>query len=153
MLGVNRTRVSPVDYYNTRRPHRSLSGRTPADAYTARAKASPDHNRQGHFRIRDDKVYGNGTVSLRRGGKLHHIVIGTDHAGTHIRMLIHDLHVIIIDRHSSEILRELDINPDRDSQPLGLKPGPRKGSPRRGGMPKGYHYDKPRNISKSRDIR
>ena len=42
-----------TDYYNTARPHRSLNRRTPAEAYTARTKATPDHNTGGHFRIRD----------------------------------------------------------------------------------------------------
>ncbi|HEX5018375.1 MAG TPA: hypothetical protein VFX15_12420 [Actinomycetes bacterium] len=57
-------------------------------------------------------------------------------------MLIHDLDVIVIDRHTGEILRELTINPDRDYQPRGLKPGPKKGTPRQGGMKKGYRYPK-----------
>lgn len=124
-------------HYNQHRPHRSLAGATPAEAYAARAKATPEHNQHGHFRIRDDKVYANGVVTLRRGGRMHHIGIGTEHAGTPIRMLIHDLHVIIIGRDTGEILRELDINPDHDSQPRGLKPGPKKGTPRRGGIQKG----------------
>jgi hypothetical protein len=53
-------------------------------------------------------------------------------------MLIHDLDVIVIDKTTGEILRELTINPDTDSQPRGLKPGPRKGTPRQGGVQKGY---------------
>ena len=125
------------DYYNQHRPHRSLAGATPAHTYAARAKANPEHNHGGHFRIREDTVYANGLVTLRRGGRMHHIGIGKEHAGTHIRMLIHDLHVIIINRDTGEILRELDINPDQDSQPRGIKPGPKKGTPRRGGIQKG----------------
>ena len=141
------------DYYNTRRPHSSLADHTPAEVYTARSKASPKHNRAGHFRIRDDKVYATGNVTLRRGGKLHHIGLGVEHAGKPIRMLIHDLNIIIIDRETGEILRELTLDPDRNNQPRGIKPGPKKGTPRQGGTPKGYHYNKPRNIKKSRDIR
>ncbi len=127
-----------TDYYNTRRPHRSLNRRTPAETYTARAKATPDNNRTGHFRIRDDKVHASGSVTLRRGGRLHHIGLGTEHAGTPIRMLIHDLDVIIINRETGEILRELVLDPNKDSQPRGLKPGPKKGTPRQGGVQKGY---------------
>jgi transposase InsO family protein len=130
------------DYYNHQRPHRALTSRTPAQAYTARAKATPDHNAGGHFRIRDDKVHANGTITLRRGGRMHHIGIGTEHASTNIRMLIHDLNVIVINRDTGEILRELTINPDRDSQPRGTKPGPKPGSPRQVGMKKGYRYPK-----------
>jgi transposase InsO family protein len=130
-----------ADYYNSERPHRSLNRHTPAEAYAARAKASPDHNNGGHFRIRDDTVHATGSVTLRRGGRLHHIKLGMEHAGTHVRMLVHDLHVIVIDRDTGEILRELTINPDKDSQPRGAKPGPRPGH-RKGGMPKGYKFPK-----------
>ena len=139
-------------YYNNDRPHRSLQRRTPATAYTARAKASPEHNQGGHFRIRDDKVAGSGTVTLRRAGRMHHIGLGTEHIGTPVRMLIHNLNVIVINRDTGEILRELVLDPNKDSQPRGLKPGPKKGSPRQGGMKKGYRYTNP-PIRKSRDIR
>ena len=60
---------------------------------------------------------------------------------TPVRMLVHDLHVIVINRDTGEILRELTINPDKDSQPRGAKPGPRPGN-RKGGMPKGYKFKK-----------
>jgi transposase InsO family protein len=130
-----------TDYYNHRRKHRSLDRRTPAEAYTARAKANPEHNTGGHFRIRDDTVHATGSVTLRRGGRMHHIKLGTSLAGTHVRMLIHDLHVIVIDRDTGEILRELDIDPTKDSQPRGVKPGPRPGH-KKGGMPKGYKFQK-----------
>jgi len=140
LVGLQEQLDQFTDYYNTRRPHRSLNRRTPAEAYTARTKASPGHNRGGHFRIRDDKVHANGQVTLRCGGRLHHIGLGTEHAGTPIRMLVHDLHVIVIDRDTGEILRELVVDPDKDHQPRGLPPGPKKGSPRQGGMQKGYRY-------------
>lgn len=58
------------------------------------SRAGGEHNRGGHFRIRDDTVHANGQVTLRRGGRLHHLGLGTEHAGTHIRMLVHDLNVI-----------------------------------------------------------
>jgi transposase InsO family protein len=127
-----------TENYNTDRPHSSLRNRTPAETYTARAKATPEHNRTGHFRIRDDIVSAAGSVSLRRGGRLHHIQLGTQCKGLAIRMLVHDLDVIVIDKTTGEILRELTINPDKDSQPRGLPPGPKKGSPRQGGIQKGY---------------
>jgi len=97
-----------TDLYNHRRKHRSLNRRRPAEIYAARAKASPDHNAGGHFRV---------------------------------RMLIHDLQVIVINRDTGEILRELTIDPTKDSQPRGVKPGPRPGH-RKGGMPKGYKFPK-----------
>jgi transposase InsO family protein len=121
-------------YYNQIRPHRALAGTTPHRAYLARAKATPD-TRDGHWRIRDDKVGTGGKVTLRRGGRLHHIGLGTEHAGTLVRLLIHDLDIVVIDRATGEILRELTLDPDRDYQPFGRKPGPPKGSPQRGGRP------------------
>lgn len=64
---------------------------------------------------------------------MHHIKLGTPLAGTPVRMLIHN----------GEIVRELDIDPTKDSQPRGVKPGPRPGH-RKGGMPKGYKFKKTR---------
>jgi transposase InsO family protein len=130
-----------IDYYNDRRKHRSLNRRTPADIYSARAKATPEHNHAGHFRIRDDTADAGGKVTLRRGGRLHHICLGVEHARTHVRLLVHDLDVTVINRDTGEILRELTIDPDKDNQPRGAKPGPRPGH-RKGGMPKGYKFKK-----------
>jgi len=129
-----------LDFYNTRRPHKSLAGATPAETYTARAKATPEHNQSGHFRIREDKIHNNGSITLRRAGRLHHIGIGAHLAGTHVRLLIHDLHILVIDHDTGEILRELTLDPARDYQPRGLPPGPKKGAPRQGGMKPGYRY-------------
>lgn len=130
------------DYYNNQRPHRSLSGQTPHQIYTARAKATPDANNDGHWRIRNDKVDKAGHVTLRHASKLHHIGIGLEHAGTRIRMIIKDLHILIINTETGEILRELQLDPTKDHQPRGIKPGPKKGTPRQGGMPKGFTFKK-----------
>ncbi len=54
-------------------------------------------------------------------------------------MLVHNLDVTIINRDTGEIIRELVLDPDKDNQPLGVKPGPRPGH-RSGGMPKGYKF-------------
>jgi transposase InsO family protein len=121
-----------VDDYNNTRPHRSLGQRTPAEAYAARAKATPT-GRDGHWRIRHDKIDSAGAVTLRHASRLHHIGIGAHHAGTPVRMLIHDLHVTVIATQTGEILRDLVLDPTRDYQPRGVKPGPPKGSPQRGG--------------------
>jgi transposase InsO family protein len=71
-------------YYNARRPHKSLPGRiTPATACTARPKAAPcDRTADTHDRVRTDKIGTTGTVTLRHGGKLYHIGVGREHAGT-----------------------------------------------------------------------
>jgi transposase InsO family protein len=123
-----------TDIYNARRPHRSLAGRTPAEVYTARAKATPTGS-DGHWRIRHDKV-ASGRVTLRHGGRLHHIGLGYEHNDTVVRILIHDLHVTVIHTDTGEIIRDLQLDPERDYQPLGRPPGPPKGSPQRGGRKK-----------------
>lgn len=128
-----------ADYYNHRRKHRSLNRRTPASVYAARAKATPDHNTGGHFRIRDDTTDAGGKVTLRRGGRLHHISLGIEHARTHIRMLVHDLDITVIDRDTGETIRELVLDPDKDNQPLSRRPGPPPGR-KKGGMKKGYKF-------------
>lgn len=113
--------------YNQRRPHRSLAHRaTPATAYTARPKAGPSADRAGdtHDRIRTDRVDRTGCVTLRSAGRLHHIGIGRTHAGTHVLLLVQDLHVRVIDAATGELLRELTLDPTRDYQPTGRPPGP-----------------------------
>ena len=64
-----------TSYYNNQRPHRGLAHRaTPAVAYTARPKAMPgDRTTDSHDRVRADIIDANGKLTLRHGGKLHHI--------------------------------------------------------------------------------
>jgi len=123
------------DLYNTTRPHRSLDNHTPDQAYTARAKATPTGN-SGHWRLRHDKVDKTGRVTLRHGGRLHHIGLGYEHNGTTVRILVHDLHITVVHADTGEIIRDLTLDPTRDYQPLGRPPGPPKGSPQRGGRKK-----------------
>lgn len=116
-------------YYNHHRPHRSLQHHaTPATAYTSRPKAAPTHDpsAQSHDRVRTDRIDKSGTVTLRHNGKLHHIGIGRTHAGTYVRLLVHDLEITIINATTGEILRELILDPTRDYQPTGQPPGPKK---------------------------
>jgi transposase InsO family protein len=120
--------------YNHTRPHRSLAKRTPAEVYAARAKATPTGS-DGHWRVRHDKV-ASGRITLRHGGRLHHIGLGYEHNGHVVRILVHDLHVTVVHADTGEILRDLELDPTRDYQPLGRKPGPVKGLPQRGGRKK-----------------
>ena len=110
-------------YYNTQRPHKSLPGRaTPATAYAARPKAGPgDRAADTHDRVRTDRIWSVGTVTLRHAGKLHHIGVGRKHAGTEVLILTQDLHIRIIAKATGELLRELTLDPSQDSQPTGNK--------------------------------
>jgi transposase InsO family protein len=116
-----------VAAYNQHRPHRSLPHQaTPATAYTARPKATPgsDRGRDTHDRLRRDKVDKAGCVTLRLAGRLHHIGIGRTHTGTHVLLLVQDLHIRVIHATTGELLRELVLDPTRDYQPTGRPPGP-----------------------------
>lgn len=109
-----------TEHYNHHRPHRSLPHRsTPAARYDALPKALPGTSRdtETHTRIRHDRIDTSGVVTLRIAGRLHHIGIGRTHARTHVILLINDLHVRIVNATTGELLRELDINPERDYQP------------------------------------
>ena len=108
-----------VHYYNTRRPHRALGGRTPLQAYSALVKARPSAQLGTHFRIRHDEVGSNGTVTLRHDSKLHHIGIGRAHRGRPIKLLIADRDVRILDPETGELIRRLTLDPSRDYQPIG----------------------------------
>ena len=116
-----------VGYYNHQRPHRSLAHRaTPAAAYASRPKAAPSRDRSAetHDRVRTDRIDKSGVVTLRHNGRLHHIGIGRTHAGTYVRLLVHDLDITVINATTGEILRELVLDPTRDYQPTGRPPGP-----------------------------
>jgi hypothetical protein len=110
----------------TSRPHRSLPHRaTPATACTARHKAVPGDRAAGtHDRVRTDTAGKTGTLTLRHGGRLCHIGAGRAYARTHIILLLQDLDVRIINAATSELLRQLILDPSRNYQPTGRPPGP-----------------------------
>ena len=103
------------DRYNNDRPHKSLNGKTPAHAYTARPKASPgDLSNFDHNRDRFDRVDKTGKVSLRRAGQLHHVGVGRAHTGKAITMMTTETHVTVIDQATGEHLSENRIDPNRN---------------------------------------
>jgi transposase InsO family protein len=119
-----------ADTCNNHRPHRALAHRSPpAVACTARPKATPgDRTDDTHHRVRTDIIGTTGTVTLRTGGKLHHIGVGRAHAGTHVRLLVQDLQIRIINAATGELLRDLTLDPTRNYQPTGhpARPTPAK---------------------------
>jgi hypothetical protein len=127
VAGLQRQLNRFCTYYNTVRPHRALARRTPAQAYAARPKAVPT----GliipiHYRVRHDRIDRWGSVTLRHNSRLHHIGLGARLADTPVSLLIDDLHIRVIHRHTGELIRELILDPTRDYQPRGLPPGPPK---------------------------
>jgi transposase InsO family protein len=103
-------------YYNQRRPHRALGGRTPLVAWSARLRAGPALPQTAtHFRVRQDKVDSCGRVTLRYLSQLRHIYVGRAHKGERIRLLVADAHVRVV-REDGQLLRELTLDPSRDYQ-------------------------------------
>src|ERR1700761_6567419 len=117
--------------YNTARPHRSLPHRaTPATAYAGRPKAVPgDRSADAHYRVRTDVIAASGTVTLRTGGKLHHIGIDRIHAVTPVLVLVQDLHIRALNAAPGEQLRELTLDTTRNYQPTGAPKGPTRRRP------------------------
>jgi transposase InsO family protein len=116
-----------VTLYNHHRGHSSLPHRAiPGALFDAMPKALPGPSRDAdtHDRVRHDRVDASGTVTLRVAGQLRHIGIGRTHARTHVVLLVHDLHVRVVNLVTGELLRELTIDPNRDYQPTGRPPGP-----------------------------
>lgn len=103
-------------YYNQQRPHRSVDGRTPFQAFQARLKAGPSPaNPLIQYRIRRDKLDAGGRVTIRYLGQLRHLYVSYKHRRLPVTLLIAgpDLRVVAED---GAILRELTLDPDRDYQ-------------------------------------
>jgi transposase InsO family protein len=131
VAGLQRQLDRFASYYNTVRPHRALDRRPPIQAYTARPKAVPTGPIiPAHYRVRQDKIDSGGSVTVRHNSRLHHIGLGTRLAGSPVSLLIDNLHIRVIHRHTGQLIRELTLDPSRDYQPRGLPPGPPPGTPR-----------------------
>jgi transposase InsO family protein len=100
--------------YNHQRPHRELTRRTPATAYTALPKAAPPgHGQPGHYRLRYDVLDTLGKMSFRRAGRMHHLGIGATHAGKRVLAIADNTTVTVIELHTSEVLSTNTIDPDK----------------------------------------
>jgi hypothetical protein len=108
------------NYYNSRRPHRALGRRTPAEAFEARTKAAPVLGgvSLAQHRVRRDRIDKTGKVTLRYHSRLIHIGVGRAHASTEVLLLVadDDVRVITLD---GELLRHLTIDPGRSYQAQG----------------------------------
>lgn len=114
-----------VDHYNHHRPHASLGRATPAAAYTRLPKTGPATGPAIDYRIRRDRVDNFGKVTLRYNSRLYKIGIGREHAGTAITMLIADRDIRVIATRTGELLRQLELDPNRTYQPTGKPKNPR----------------------------
>jgi transposase InsO family protein len=106
------------DYYNSRRPHRSLGRMTPLTAFNARLKARPtDSTPLVDHRIRRDKIDSFGKVTIRYLGRLRHIAVGAVHRHRKVTLLVAGADVRIVTE-DGELLRALSLDASRAYQPL-----------------------------------
>ena len=126
-LAELQTQLNEFQYsYNTKRPHRSLNGNTPANAYNATLKAEPAGEAlTGHYRIRTDRLDFKGKVSLRRAGKMHHLGARAENGRKRVLMLIDETTVTVTEMNTGEVLSQHLIEPEKHYWPDMLKPGGR----------------------------
>ena len=111
-------------YYNTVRPHRAVNRRTPLQAFISRPKAFPTaYKIPPHYRVRHDRIDAAGVITIRYHSRLHHIGLSKHLRGTHVLVLIDDLDIRVLHRDTGQLIRKLVLDPTRDYQPRGVKPG------------------------------
>ena len=107
------------DYYNQRRPHRSLNRQTPLSVFNSLIKARPSQQPVvSDQRVRRDKIDSFGKVTLRYLGRLRHIPVGTAHKNRRVRLMVAGPDVRILSD-AGELIRALTLDPTRNYQPLG----------------------------------
>jgi transposase InsO family protein len=102
--------------YNQQRPHRALDGRTPLQAFNARLKASPSAAPpQLDYRIRRDRLDGDGRVTLRYLSRLRHFHVSYKMRGQPVMLLVAGAYVRVLGEDGA-LLRELALDANRDYQ-------------------------------------
>ena len=100
--------------YNEQRPHRAIGRATPGEAYRAIPKARPSSSgSRGHFRLRYDTTDGKGAITLRRGGRMHHLKVGTAPARRRVLAIVDEQEVTVVALDTGELLSTHRIEPDQ----------------------------------------
>ncbi len=102
------------EHYNEHRPHRARDRTTPGTAYRTTPKTHPTGTREGHYRLRYDRIDTDGHVSIRHAGRMHHLGRGRRHAGTRILALADTDTITVIRLDTGEILSTHTIDPARN---------------------------------------
>jgi transposase InsO family protein len=103
-------------YYNQQRPHRSVDGRTPFQAFQARLKAGPSLPTPPiQYRVRRDKLDSSGRVTVRYLGRLRHVYVSYRQRGRPVTLLVAGAHLRAVADDGS-ILREITLDPSRNYQ-------------------------------------
>lgn len=99
--------------FNEHRPHRGNNRHTPGDTYRANLKALPAAPREGHYRLRYDRVDQDGKMSLRHAGRMHHLGIGIRHRRKRVIALVDTTTVTVTHLDTGEIISTHHIDPTR----------------------------------------
>ena len=94
-------------------PARAVGRRTPGETYRATPKAMPSESGRGHFRLRYEVTDNKGAITLRRGGRLHHLNAGIAHARRRVLAIVDDEEVTLVDLGTGEVLSSHRIEPDK----------------------------------------
>ena len=101
--------------YNQQRPHRSVNGRTPFQAFHARLKAHPSAGSPIQYRVRRDKLDAGGRVTIRYLGRLRHLYVSYKHRREPVALLVAGPDVQVVAEDGS-ILRRLTLHSERNYQ-------------------------------------
>jgi hypothetical protein len=111
------------DFYNHRRPHRSLGRRRPADVWEALPKAHPAQvATAGETLVRDHQVSTAGSITIARDCIAY---VGRKYAAKQVTTIRRGDQLTIIDSETAETLRDFTIDPTRRLQNLGVRPSTR----------------------------
>ncbi|HKC28819.1 MAG TPA: IS481 family transposase [Jatrophihabitans sp.] len=101
-----------ADYYNTRRPHRALRGRTPAQAFAATPAARPiDRPLPAPLTVHRGIVLHRGVIQVGH----YQVHLGCRWRGTPITAIKDGNHIAVFT--GNQLIRTLDADPDRRYQP------------------------------------
>ena len=99
---------------NEQRPHRAVGRATPGEAYRATPKALPSGSAsRGHFRLRYDTTDGKGAMTLRRAGRLDHLLVGAACARRRVLAIVGGQEVTVVALDTGEILSAHLIEPGK----------------------------------------
>jgi len=113
LAALNQALLDFAAYYNTRRPHRALHGRTPAEVFHASTPARPAARPlPGPFSVRHNHASPAGIISAGR----YSITVGAHWAGLPMTIIRDGDHITIFT--GNQLVRILDADPTRRHQPL-----------------------------------
>ena len=113
MIELNTRLAAFAEYYNTRRPHRALRGRTPLEAYTAQPAARPAlRPLPAPLTVHHGVVTAHGAIQVG----YYHVYVGRRRCGTPMTALKDGNHIAVFT--GNHLVRVLDADPTRRYQSI-----------------------------------